>query len=98
MARERMVTRTVATAEYVCMTVNTSTRQVEDITVSIPSGMTMTEKARQKAITDALPETNTLVQITSESVKEILYGMAEDDFIKYAKILPSRTKSDSETE
>lgn len=98
MARERMITRTVATAEYVCMTVNTTTRKVEDIRVSIPSGMTMTEKARQKAITDALPETNTLVQITSEYVKEILYGMTEDDFIKYAKVLPPRTKSDSETE
>ena len=98
MARERMVTRTVATAEYVCMTVNVNTRQVEDITVSIPSGMTMTEKARQKAISDALPETNTLVQITSETVKEILYGMTEDDFIKYAKVLPPRTKADSETE
>lgn len=98
MARERMVTRTVATVEYICMTVNTTTRQVEDITVSIPSGMTMTEKARQKAITAALPETNTLVQITSETVKEVLYGMTEDDFIKYAKVLPPRTKSEPETE
>ena len=98
MARERMVTRTVATVEYVCMTVNTSTRQVEDITVSIPSGMTMTEKARQKAIISALPETNTLVQVTSETVKETLYGMTEDDFIKYAKVMPPRTKEDSETE
>lgn len=98
MARERMVTRTVATTEYICMTVNTTTRQVEDITVSIPSGMTMTEKARKKAISDALPDTNTLVQVTSESVKEILYGMTEDDFIKYAKILPPRTKADSEAE
>lgn len=98
MARERMITRTVATSEYVCMTVNTATRQVEDITVSIPSGMTMTDKARQKAISDALPETNTIVQITSESVKEILYGMSEDDFIKYAKVLPPRAKADSETE
>lgn len=98
MARERMVTRTVATAEYVCMTVNTTTRQVEDIVVSIPSGMTMTEKARQKAITAVLPETNTFVQVTSESVKEILYGMTEDDFIKYAKVMPPRTKADSETE
>ena len=98
MARERMVTRTVATAEYVCMTVNTTTRQVEDIVVSIPSGMAMTDKARQKAITAALPETNTLVQITSETVKEVLYGMTEDDFIKHAKILSPRTKAESETE
>lgn len=98
MARERMVTRTVATVEYACMTVNTTTRKVEDITVSIPSGMTMTEKARQKAISDALPETNTFVQVTSESVKEILYGMTEDEFIKYAKVMPPRTKADSESE
>ena len=29
-----MVTRTVASVDYVCMTVNTETRQVEDLTVS----------------------------------------------------------------
>ena len=98
MARERMVTRTIATVEYVCMTVNTVTRQVEDITVSIPSGMTMTEKARQKAIISALPETNTLVQVTSETVKETLYGMTEEQFIKLARVLPPRSKADSETE
>ncbi len=96
--RERMVTRTVASVDYVCMTVNTETRQVEDLTVNIPNGATMTEKARLKAIAEALPTSNTVVQVVSESVKETLYGMTEEQFIKLAKVLPPRTKADSETE
>lgn len=96
--RERMVTRTVASVDYVCMTVNTETRQVEDLTVNIPNGATLTEKARLKAIAEALPAINTFVQIISETVKETLYGMTEDQFIKLARVLPPRTKADSETE
>ena len=96
--RERMITRTVASVDYVCMTVNTETRQVEDLTVNIPNGATLTERARLKAISESLPASNTFVQIISESVKETLFGMTEDQFIKLAKVLPPRTKADSETE
>ena len=96
--RERMVTRTVASVDYVCMTVNVETRKVEDLTVSIPNGATMTDKARVKAITESLPASNTLVQVISETVKETLYGMTEEQFIKLAKVLPPRSKADSETE
>lgn len=96
--RERMVTRTVASVDYVCMTVNTGTRQVEDLTVNIPNGTTMTEKARLKAIAEAMPEGNTFVQVISETVKETLYGMSEEQFIKLAKVMLPRTKADSETE
>lgn len=96
--RERMVTRTLASVDYVCMTVNTERRQVEDLTVNIPNGATMTEKARLKAIAESLPANNTFVQVISETVKETLYGMTEEQFIKLAKVMPSRTKSDSETE
>ena len=96
--RERMVTRTVASVDYVCMTVNTETRQVEDLTVNIPNGATMTDKVRLKAICEALPASNTFVQVISETVKETLYGMTEEQFISLAKILPPRTKADSETE
>lgn len=96
--RERMVTRTVASVDYVCMTVNVETRQIEDLTVNIPNGATMKDKVRIKAITEALPANNTFVQIISETVKETLYGMTEEQFIKLAKVLPPRTKSDSETE
>ena len=96
--RERMVTRTVTSVDYVCMTANTETRKVEDLTVNIPNGVTMTEKARLKAIAEALPASNTLVQIISETVKETLYGMTEEQFIKLAKVMPARTKADSETE
>ena len=88
--RERMVTRTVASVDYVCMTVNTETRQVEDLTVNVPNGATMTVKAKLKAITEALPTTSTFVQVISETVKETLYGMTEQEFIEQAHILPPR--------
>ena len=96
--RERMVTRTVASVDYVCMSVNVETRQVEDLTVNIPNGATMAEKARLKAIAEAMPEGNTFVKVISETVKETLYGMSEEQFIKLAKVLPPRTKEYSETE
>ena len=98
MARERMVTRTVASVDYVVMTVNTETRQVEDLTVNIPNGATIADKVRIKAITEALPASNTFVQIISETVKETLYGMTEEQFIKLAKVLPPRAKAEPEME
>ena len=96
MARERMVTRTVTAVEYDVMTVDMVSKSVSMDKVTIPSGDTMTDKAREKAIKASLPEDHTFVQITGQTVKETLYGMTEQDFIKYAKVLPPRTASQSE--
>ena len=89
--RERFVTRTVVTVNYEVMSVNTADNTVETVTVSIPSGDTMTEKARAKAIADTIPEGYIPVKVTGQTVTETLYGMPEADFIKYAKVLPPRT-------
>ena len=96
MARERMVTRTVTAVEYEIMTVDIESKSVSMDKVVIPSGDTMTDKAREKAIKASLPEGHTFVQITGQTVKETLYGMTEADFIKYAKVLPPRSASQSE--
>ena len=94
MARERMVTRTVASVNYEVMTVDTESKTVENITVVIPSGDAMAEKAREKAIKANIPNGKIFVQIVSEKITETLYGMPEADFIKLAKVLPPRTKTE----
>ena len=93
MARERMITRTVATWNYTVMVVDTASKSVEEITVSIPSAGSMTDKAISKAIRDNLPDGKLFVQTVSSTTTETLYGMTEEDFIRYAKVLPPRSGS-----
>ena len=94
MARERMITRTVTTTDFEVMAVNMDSKTVETITVSIPSAVTMHGKQIAKAIDENIPTGFVYVQTVSASTHETLYGMLEDDFIKYAKVLPSRTKTE----
>lgn len=94
MSRERMITRTVVTVNYEIMVVNMETKTVENITVSIPSGDTLTDKAREKAIKASIPEGKTFVSVISETTTETLYGMSEAEFIRLAKVLPPRTKAE----
>ena len=92
MARERMVTRTVVTVNYTVMVVDTGSNTVENVTVSIPSGDALTDKAKDKAIKASLPEGKLFVQVVSQTTTEVLYGMSESDFIRLAKVLPPRTQ------
>ena len=94
MARERMVTRTVTAVEYEVMTVDMVSKSVSMDKVVIPSGDTMTDKARDKAIRASVPEGKLFVQVVSQTTSEVLYGMSESDFIKLAKVLPPRTKAE----
>lgn len=94
MARERMVTRTVELCEAHIMALDTTTAKVETLVCEIGGGLTE-EKAILKAA-KKIYETATykLVAVQSITVKEILYGMSEIDFIKHAKVLPPRTKTE----
>lgn len=94
MARERMITRTVFTTNYNVMVVNMENKSVENISISIPSGDTMTDKTREKAIKAMIPEGKTFVTITGETTSETLYGMSEQEFIRLARVLPPRTKTE----
>ena len=94
MARERMVTRTVelTIAEVMCL--DTKTAEVSIKSFEIGGGLT-DEKAILKAV-KKLHETDTFkcVSLQDINVQEILYGMPEVEFIKYAKVLPPRTKTE----
>ena len=94
MARERMVTRTVelTIAEVMCL--DTKTAEVSIKSFEIGGGLT-DEKAILKAV-KKLHETDTFkcVSLQDINVQEILYGMPEVEFTKYAKVLPPRTKTE----
>ena len=92
--RERLITRTVITVNYDIMVVDTDSKTVETLTVAIPSGDTLTDKAREKAIRAMLPNGKMFVSITGETTTETLYGMSEQEFIKLARVLPPRTKTE----
>ena len=90
MARERMVTRSVFVGVYDVMTVNMNTLQVETLKVEIASANSMKEKQLKDAIENAVPEGYKYVTHSASESKEVLYGMPEADFIRLAKVLPSR--------
>ena len=92
--RERMITRTVITVNYNIMVVDPESKTVENITVSIPSGDTMTEKNRDKAIKASIPDGKLFVQVVAQNTSEVLYGMPESEFIRLARVLPPRTKTE----
>ena len=89
-----MVTRTITTTVYTCMVVDVTSKKVENIEVSISSADTMNAKTLDKEIRKALPDGKLFVQAIDSKQVETLYGMSEQDFIRLAKILPPRTKTE----
>lgn len=95
MARERMVTRTVTTTtcEVMCVNVTTAEVKVKDYILTgeqtEPTALKLLKKLYET-------ETEKIVTVNSVSLNETLYGMSELDFIKLAKVLPPRTKTEQE--
>lgn len=95
MARERMVTRTVSTTTVDVLVINIETAEVGTKSFVLGQNMTKDEKTMlnnaQKMLDD---ETGTTlwkcVSIKNIKEEETLYGMTEQDFLKYAKVLPPR--------
>ena len=69
---------------------NMETLKVETKEVHITGYNTLTEKQLNKAITSELSDNEKFVNAEAVGVDEVLYGMPEQDFIKYAKVLPPR--------
>ena len=89
MAKERMVTRTltITTVEVMTVDITTATtgKSVYDI-VGDHTFDTALKVVKELYETDAAK----IVTITELVLNDYLYGMPESDFIKMAKILPSR--------
>lgn len=96
MKKEKMITRTIYVTDFQVMIANTTDRTVSTTCLSVTSADSLTEKQLTEAITAQLPENTVFVMIENRTVREQLYGMTEADFIKYAKILPPRTKVETD--
>lgn len=95
MARERMVTRTISTTTIEVLIINIETSEVGTKHFVLGQNMIKDEKTMLSNAQDMLNvETgNTLwkcVAVKNVKEEETLYGMPESDFIKYAKVLPTR--------
>lgn len=95
MARVRMITRTIeqTTAEVMTLDVTTAEVRIKEY----PIGGRYTDEELLKKL-QKLFQTDTLklVHIESQKCDEVLLGMTEEDFIKYAKVLPPRTVTNKE--
>lgn len=95
MARERMITRTVSTTTIDVLVINIESAEVGTKSFILGQNMTKDEKTMlnnaQKMLDD---ETGTTlwqcVAIKNIKEEETLYGMTEQDFLRYAKVLPPR--------
>lgn len=97
MAREKMVTRTTTqtTAEVMCLNVETANVTIKSYTI----GGTPTDKELLKKLR-AIYETETfkLVAIQKTETETLLLGMTEEEFIRYARVLPPRKNYNTDTE
>lgn len=93
MARERMVTRTVTQSTIEVMTVNVNTADVSIIPYKL-GGMYDEAEALKKL--KKLFETDDLKLVHVESIitEELLLGMPEEDFIRFATVLPPRKQTE----
>ena len=96
MARPQMVTRTILTtkANVLCMDVNTAEPFNKE--VILPRTYNDEEKLLKKV--KAVVDTDSIkaVHIVDTEVVKTLYGMAEQDFIDNAVILPPREEQEEE--
>jgi hypothetical protein len=97
MAREKMVTRTVTqtSADVLTIDVTSAEVQVSEFTIggTYDSDEILLKKLQSLFQTDTLK----LVHISSTTVEHLLLGMSEEDFIRYATVLPPRSaKKESE--
>lgn len=95
MARERMVTRTVMTTTVEVLVINIETAEVGTKYFSLGKNMIKDEKTMLNNSQVMMDEQqgNSMwkcVAIKNIREEETLYGMPESEFIKYAKVIPSR--------
>ena len=96
MASAKMVTRTIeqTTAEVMCVDTNTAQVTVNSYTIGgVYTDEDLLKKLKKLFEADGL----VLVKIESQHTEQLLLGMSEEDFIRYATVLPPRcSKKESE--
>lgn len=95
MARIPMVTRTIQTTIVTIFCVSIEDRSTFEQTLTLPRTYKDDNKL-MKVVEKALEgEPIKAVAIINQEVKEKLYGMTEQEFIKNAKVLPPRSTNDN---
>lgn len=90
MARKRMVTRTIEQTTADVMTLNVVTAEV--LTQSYTIGGRYSDEDLLKKLQEIFQTDEVkLVHIEKQECTEVLLGMTEEDFIRYAIVLPPRT-------
>ena len=96
MANVKMVTRTIEQSTAQVMCVDTNTAQVSINTYTIGGAYSdddLLKKLKKLFENNGL----VLVNIESQHTEQLLLGMTEEDFIRYATVLPPRNiKKESE--
>lgn len=96
MARKPQVTRTITTTVVSLFCVNTEDRTTFEQSLTLPRTY-KDEQKLMKAVEKALEgEPIKAVDINGYEVKETLYGMTEEEFIQYARVLPPRGTKEEE--
>lgn len=95
MARKRMITRTVMQTTAEVMTLDITTADVQVLPYDI-GGQYNDEELLKKLQSLFQTDTLKLVHIESQTCKEVLLGMDEEDFIRLAKVLPPRNTNKDE--
>ena len=99
MARVPMVTRTITTTKAIVMCVDVEAGEPFNKEVTVPRTYKDNESLLKTVKPIVETETVKAVHIVNKSEIETLYGMAEQEFIEHAKVLPERTdKSKKEAE
>ena len=95
MARPNMVTRTIPTTIVTVFCVNTEDRSTFEQNVTLPR-IYKDEKSIMKALSKVFDgEPVKPVSVVSSEVQETYYGMLEQDFIRYAQVLPPRVAKET---
>lgn len=95
MTRKRMVTRTVMQTTAEVMTLDITTAEVQVLPYDI-GGQYTDEELLKKLQKLFQTDTIKLVHIESQTCKEVLLGMDEEDFIRLAQVLPTRNVNKNE--
>lgn len=86
-----MITRTIKTTTGTAMMVNVETNEVHHIVYSYAGEYSKTDKKLINKIRDEYEDdTLKFVIVNDLTVNEQLYGMEDDVFLQYAKVLPPR--------
>ena len=94
MARKRMITRTIEQTTAEVMTLNVVTAEVLTQQYTIGgqySDTDLLKKLQEIFQTDEIK----LVHIEKQECTEVLLGMPEEDFIRYATVLPPRVNQNN---